>query len=145
MRSLFHSTSSRKHCRSARLGVEGLESRWTPANVTAAVTNGVLNLTAVSAAEMEDLSISSGVTPGSVMIAPGANTTINNNATPISMKGVNSIVISLKGGDDAVAVNDLNLAGGINFQGGDGANNFSMTHSQLGGSLKVVNGNNPMG
>src|SRR5262245_4134047 len=143
MPSLLHPRSSR----SFRPRLESLEDRWMPANVTASVTNGVLLLTANSAASAEGLNLSVGSTPGSVSITPMStlNTTINNSANPLVVTGVRSVRIVLKGGDDMVSVGGLDLSGSLTVLGGDGANNFSINGSHIGGNLTVVNGNNPTG
>jgi hypothetical protein len=140
MRSLMRSRSARRS--PCRLGVQGLESRWTPANVTAVVSNGVLSLTAASASAAENVFLSAGATPGSVTVSPGMDTTVNDSAAPVTVTGVSGVQISLKGGDDMVAANGLTLAGSLSFQGGDGANNFSITDSQIAGSLRIAYGAN---
>src|SRR5262249_10279313 len=39
----------------------------------------------------------------------------------------------------------LQLSGGLTFLGGDGANDFTINHIQIGGNLTVLGGNNPTG
>src|SRR4029450_2302925 len=85
-----------------RPAVEGLESRWNPANVTASVVNGVLTLSATAGAFNDVIQISTNA-PGEIEIE-GTGTTINGSGST-AFSGIRSIDCFTKGGDDTVSFN----------------------------------------
>jgi hypothetical protein len=116
--------------------VQGLESRWTPANVTASVVNGLLTLTATAGAFDDEIKINSGSNPGELDLV-GTGTTINGQAS-VTLKGVRSIVCDMKGGNDLVTLSSR-IAGGIAFNGGGGNNELEVQGS-VGGAVRYLNG-----
>lgn len=133
--------------------VELLEQRWTPADVTGGVKLGVLRLTAVDAASAEAIILfpTTDGPGGAFTVGCQGTTTINGDATR-DFFGVRSIVINLKGGDDSALLINIRLAGGVTFIGGDGANEFAVGINPnspvppvIGGSIRVINGNNGTG
>ena len=68
----------------------------------------------------------------------GTGTTING-ASSLTVKGVRSIVISLKGGNDTVTYSAF-IAGSITFNGGGGTNELEIDSGSIGGSVNYVNG-----
>lgn len=142
--------ASRTQAARSHLAIEPLESRYTPADVFGVVKLGVLKLTAVDAASVEEVSIlpKTGGLAGAFTVTGFNGTTIQGDASR-DFFGVRSVIIKLKGGDDTAFALNIRLAGGITFQGGDGANQFTLgilpealIPPIIGGSVLVVNGNN---
>jgi len=118
--------------------VEGLENRWTPANVTASVVNGLLTLTATAGAFNDEIKIGFGSNPGELDL-DGTGTTINGQAS-VTLKGVRSIVCDMKGGNDSVTFSSR-IAGGIAFNGGNGENELSIkSGAKIGGAVRYLSG-----
>jgi large repetitive protein len=141
MRRPFDSRSSRPS-RRPRLGVEGLEARWTPANISAGLTGGHLSVTADMSNAFESITVVPGAAPGSVRIMGDPGTLVNDSQDWVVFKNVSSLRINLKGGDDAVAIFGVRLPGNLTFLGGDGANRIGVAAAQIGGNLSIVNGSN---
>ena len=131
---------------SFRPTVEVLESRLVPANVAGSVTNGVLSLVAKDASASDDLTVNQGAIPGSVSVVGDMGTTVNG-AGNFTFKQVRSIVFNLKGGDDVIDVNLLQLSGGLTVNNGGSANGNALTlsNSRIGGTVTVINGANAAG
>jgi hypothetical protein len=143
---LMHSlTGSRRTSLSVRPRVEGLEARWTPADLTAVVSNGVLSITAVTADAVEGLTVLSGAAPGTVDVVPDTGTTVNGQPATAHFPGVTSVRVSLRGGDDRIGVEELEIPGSLTVQSGDGANFVDIYRSRIAGNVTVTSGNNPTG
>jgi hypothetical protein len=135
-------TGSRRNPRTIRPRVEGLESRWTPADLTAVVSNGVLSITAVAADAVEGLTVLSGAAPGTVDVAPDMGTTVNGQPATAHFPGVKSVRVSLRGGDDRVGVEELEIPGNLSIQSGNGANFVDIYRSRIAGNVTVTSGKN---
>ena len=137
-RSLGRIKTAAREARRFRPVLEGLEARWNPANVTASVLNGVLTLTATAGAFADQIKISNDSTPGRLDL-DGTGTTING-STSLVVKGVRSIVCTMKGGNDTVTF-DANIRGDITFNGGGGTNELDLdSNAWVGGSVLYLNG-----
>ncbi|HEX3149172.1 MAG TPA: hypothetical protein VHR66_13945 [Gemmataceae bacterium] len=129
-----------------RLGIEALESRATPvANVLASLSNGVLTLNSATLGGNEAVRLRM-VGPASdhriILDDPSFSTFFNggSNWTTPTGQPVTAIHINLKGGNDQVDINGVQLAGGIVVNVGDGQNAVSVFNGTHVGSLKIIGG-----
>jgi len=83
-----------------------------------------LSITADSATEAEDVSVRDGSNPGSIDVVPGTGITVNGHAGTVTINGVYSVKVSLKGGDDYIFADRLNLPGSLTLEGDDGRQLF---------------------
>jgi len=141
--SLRRNRSLASRGKSFRFGVERLEDRLAPANVTATVQMGVLFLTAQDGAFDDVIEISPGgvALPGRLYITGlGTGTKINGADNFTTASTVNSIVCRLKGGKDSLMFN-ATITGNLTFNGGDGDNLLLFEqNSVVGGTVRYVNG-----
>ena len=141
--SLRRNRSLASRGKSFRFGVERLEDRLAPANVTATVQMGVLFLTAEDGAFDDVIEISPGGVelPGRLYITGLGTGTKINGADNFTTAGiVNSIVCRLKGGKDTLMFN-ATITGNLTFNGGDGDNLLLFEqNSVVGGTVRYVNG-----
>jgi hypothetical protein len=125
--------------------LEGLTDRITPA-VTASVAGGVLTVKAVGDAFDDKLTLGFSPFAGRFTVTGTNGTAVNTVANGIfDAVDVKSMKFDLGDGDDSVQGNFVFLAGGISFQGGNGANTFSLVNSVIGGSVAVTNLTNATG
>ena len=129
----------------ARLGVELLEARETPAGaLTASVAAGVLTINGDDDNNVFTLK----VTASDVTITPDAATSVNGEAAGTAViiaKSVTGLKVSLRGGNDSFSIDnaaDFKLSGAANIDMGDGNNTVNLiTSGQLElGSLTIIGG-----
>src|SRR5438105_3450165 len=119
-----------------RLAVERLEDRWCPA-LTTSLRAGTLTISGTadngSIAVVQDAT-----TAGTFQVLDGTTAV---SGSPFT--GVKNIRLNLTNADDTVKI-DLGgqtLAGGVNANLGDGANDLTVVHGGIGGRLAVSAGN----
>jgi hypothetical protein len=96
---------------STRLSVEPLEGREVPANVVTAVSGNTLFILGTTQSDSITLSQSA---PGQLTITPGAGSTINGSAGPVTGVLSTNLVIRLGSGDDNLA---FDLSTGLRVAG----------------------------
>jgi hypothetical protein len=141
---LTRSAKSAQTRKRPQLGVMLFEDRTVPAVVNATLSGGVLSLIAQDAASTEDLVITDGAIPGTFHIS-GAGTTdiqyLGVTGPSQDIAGVKSIVIKLKGADDSVNLQGPHVSGNVTIDGGEGANNITLSNGTfVGGNVYVYGG-----
>lgn len=108
-----------------RIGLEELEARIAPAGGVV-VTQAGGSLTITGDADDNEIEITQ-VGVGEFQIASGTSaTTINGGAGPVVFQGVTKdLKFAMGEGDDSVTLTDLNIAGNLTFDGGNGANTLT--------------------
>jgi len=119
----------------ARLGIERLEARGTPAgNVTATVSGGVLFLTGDGADNQFGLQQNAS---GDVVVYGLNGTSVNGQPAVFVGRGVpNAVVAELRAGNDYFEVLGL-AAGGVFIDSGNGSDSIALANVRTAGNIEV--------
>ncbi len=134
-------SSYARRIRSARLVVETLESRCTPAGNVAAVLSGT-TLVITGDAHANEIQVENGPS-GSVLVS-GLSGTLINGAAGQTFSGVNSLRIQMNQGSDAVYLGGipfgLSIAGSLTVDLGAGDDQLTIYNTSVGGSTRILAG-----
>ncbi len=137
--------------RKSRMGVrlrgEQLENRLLlDGNVSATLSGSTLRMRGDDAANM--IAIMPSGTESGVIEVLGLNTQVNGQDTPGEFRGVKSIVVELRGGDDQVALGEitgtadpLSIARDVTIKGDSGNDSILVTGANISGKLTINGGN----
>jgi hypothetical protein len=132
-------SSYARRVRSARLVVETLESRCTPAGHVAAVLSGS---TLVITGDAKDNAIQVEDSTGGVLVS-GLSGTLINGAAWQTFSGVSSLRIQMNQGNDQVylgGIGSLTLSGSLSVDLGAGDDQLTFINTSVGGSTSIKAG-----
>jgi len=133
-------SSYARRVRSARLVVETLESRCTPAGHVAAVLSGS---TLVITGDAKDNAIQVEDSTGGVLVS-GLSGTLINGLASVTFSGVSSLRIQMNQGNDVVYLGvdpgSLNLSGSLSVDLGAGDDQLTFINTYVGGSTSIKAG-----
>lgn len=124
-------------------GIEPLEERYAPSNLTVAVIGHILTIT--GDAEGNAITIDGTVGDATRFKVAAAADTINRGGSEFTTpSGVTGIAIKLLGGNDSVTLSDavanISLKGSLTINGGDGDNTVTARNLNIGKNFSITNG-----
>jgi len=137
------SGSRRATSRGVRLGVEALEGRAVPANLTVTYAAATHTLTVAGDNAANDLTVQGDISDPTHFVLTSAGTINNGPGTFATPSGVENMAIRLLAGDDRLtfAINPaVHLRGGLTIDGGDGSNTIYANYLTVGKGLAIRNG-----
>jgi hypothetical protein len=133
----------RRRC--ACLGLQSLEGREVPANLTVTFNPATHTLTVVGDASSNDVTVQGDAADPTHLLLQSTGSINNLGGSYSSPTGVRNLVIKMLGGNDSVVVSNVvpvQMAGSLTIDGGDGANFVNAADLTVGKNLSVTNGRN---